>query len=276
MGWPYQQKPPLGWPLDYNSGLVPNAGFWPMQEGSGNKVFDLSGNGNNGTLISALTWVLGEYGPAINFPGSDDYINVGSGASIDVSTNNFTIVIYGKSVDDTKGQAMLATRSSIANNPGYNFWWEGQTGDGRLTLSLDDAVNALSVSGTDHKLVTNVNAQYAVVVSRVAGLAQFYINGVVDSTAKDISVVTGSLTAGDTWIGDRPLGSREFFGVLDHAMLYMRILSASEIALLYREPFCMFKDPAEIALLGGYQAAAGINMPLLMQQMNQFNGGVAA
>ncbi len=27
MGWPYQQKPPMGWPLDYASGLVPEAGL---------------------------------------------------------------------------------------------------------------------------------------------------------------------------------------------------------------------------------------------------------
>jgi len=45
MGWPYQQKPPMGWPLDYDSSLVPEAGFWLFNEGSGNKVSDLSGMG---------------------------------------------------------------------------------------------------------------------------------------------------------------------------------------------------------------------------------------
>ena len=38
-----------------------------------------------------------------------------------------------------------------------------------------------------------------------------------------------------------------FGGRIDHTLFYKRILSASEISLLYREPFCMFeRDPIEL------------------------------
>ena len=40
---------------------------------------------------------------------------------------------------------------------------------------------------------------------------------------------------------------REFEGLIDNVVYWNRALTASEIALLYREPFCMFEqDPIEL------------------------------
>jgi len=76
MGW--VSKPPIGTPLDpgnrRNHGLI---GFWPMWEGAGRAVADISGLGNHATMVGmeppsrTSSWVGGCFGSALRFDGSD-------------------------------------------------------------------------------------------------------------------------------------------------------------------------------------------------------------
>jgi len=54
-------------------GLV---GYWTFdgKNMSGNSAFDLSGNGNTGTLTSGPVRAIGKLGQALSFDGSDDYV----------------------------------------------------------------------------------------------------------------------------------------------------------------------------------------------------------
>ena len=74
-------KPPLGAKVNFSHPLAKGlVGLWLMNEGGGNKVYDLSGNENHGTLTNmdpATDWVGGKDGPAIDFDGSDDYVDMG-------------------------------------------------------------------------------------------------------------------------------------------------------------------------------------------------------
>ena len=74
-------------------GLV---GLWLFNEGSGNKVFDLSGNGNTGTLQGTTpSWTSGKYGSAVLLPGTDEYINCGSKAIFDnIPVKTVVIWVY--------------------------------------------------------------------------------------------------------------------------------------------------------------------------------------
>ena len=80
MGWVYQQKPLMGWPLDYDSGPADFVAAWFMLEGTGNKVFDLSGNGNTGTEQVDSVWQPGKFGLCSYFSG-DEYIVVADSPS---------------------------------------------------------------------------------------------------------------------------------------------------------------------------------------------------
>jgi len=64
-------KPNLGHPLA--RGLV---GYWLMNEGSGNKVFDLSGNGNTGTFTNSVDLQPGESGPVLHANGVDELVSI--------------------------------------------------------------------------------------------------------------------------------------------------------------------------------------------------------
>jgi len=52
--------------------------YWRLDEGSGTTANDSSGNGNNGTFNGDPQWVVGYLGGALEFDGSDDWLDCGN------------------------------------------------------------------------------------------------------------------------------------------------------------------------------------------------------
>lgn len=84
-------------PASANAGVLDSvAGWWPMYEGSGQVVHDLSGHGNNGMLgttpgvdANDPTWIRGFlFGSALRFDGND-VVRIPDGSSLD--TPNVTV-----------------------------------------------------------------------------------------------------------------------------------------------------------------------------------------
>jgi len=90
--WPYQHKPMLGQQVDRShpcaKGLV---GFWLMNEGTGNRIQDLSGNRITGTLVADTHFVPGKFGSALGFDGTGDYVSIGQPQ---VLTSGITCLLY--------------------------------------------------------------------------------------------------------------------------------------------------------------------------------------
>ena len=72
-------KPPPGYRIDsfhpLSKGLV---ACYLMNEKGDIQIHDLTGNGNTGTFVNDTHWVVGPNGPAIDFDGTNDYINLGN------------------------------------------------------------------------------------------------------------------------------------------------------------------------------------------------------
>jgi hypothetical protein len=57
-------------------------GYWKLDEGNGTSAYDSSDNENTGTLgsgDSAPTWATGKFGHGLEFDGSNDYVDIGTG-----------------------------------------------------------------------------------------------------------------------------------------------------------------------------------------------------
>ena len=78
--------------------------------GSGNTWTDLSGNGNNGTLINGPTFTSENYGSII-FDGSNDYMSVNN------NYNHFaeTVIVWAKSNTSTWNQYGWISSSRQSN-----------------------------------------------------------------------------------------------------------------------------------------------------------------
>ncbi len=223
-------------------GLVGN---WLFNEGSGNKVFDLSGNGNTGTFQgTSPSWTSGKFGSAVLLPGTDEYADIGdngfpSGSSprtINVwfklngtATANYFIA-YGT---DAEGQRVDIGRSSTGwfgvavSGHAYGFTWAGDT----------IWHNAIAVYPSGETS---------------SDKWKIYFDGVEQSLSTQAgSPVTMATTLNLARIGRNVSGTQYFNGLIDHAMIWNRALSASEIALLHQEPFCMFDRAWRPGLIGG-------------------------
>ncbi|MBU4015277.1 LamG domain-containing protein, partial [Patescibacteria group bacterium] len=78
-----------------------------MEEGKGQTVYDRSGNGNNGTLGASTSVAkddpvftsgyssAGAGGTGLKFDGVNDYVNAGSGSSLNI-TSSFTFDVWIK------------------------------------------------------------------------------------------------------------------------------------------------------------------------------------
>ena len=69
------------------------AGVWLFDEGSGDAVRDISGNGNDGKLQGNPEWADGRFGKALDFNGSTDYVDVPHSDSLSI-TGDITIVAW--------------------------------------------------------------------------------------------------------------------------------------------------------------------------------------
>ena len=64
-----------------------------FDEGSGKKVADLSGNGNDGEIVGKVDWIKGKYGEALHFDGST-HVTVPNAAPLDDLTHPMSVGLW--------------------------------------------------------------------------------------------------------------------------------------------------------------------------------------
>jgi len=209
-------------------------GCWLMNEGCGGKIFDLSGNGN--TLSTAgPTWQPANFGSGLYHNGSNQYSAITpcpDNLKMD-DTQAFTAVVWFYCATATEG-VLVATDRNTANGG-----WSFELGpSGKLYTYIQNAGQAsdsnLWDAGRWNQFVMVYGAPAVIDII-------FYVNGIQVYT-KDMTTIV--YTAGRPFIlgvDPRDLSGNDPVGTFDNVMLYNRVLTASEIALLYRRPFCMFE-----------------------------------
>jgi hypothetical protein len=217
-----------GTPGSVTDGLV---GHWSFDGGVTGPTYteDLSMSGNNGTIIGGALPTIGKTGQALDFDGSDDYIDAGSGNSL-AFTSDFTVSAWIK--PDTFGDSSfgrIIDRQALSGAPGYSFYVNnnpGGTPAGTQTLSAN--INAVSGSG-NADIITLGIWQHAVV--RKNGTAvSFYVDGTYQGGFTSDATINDSGTSFK--LGDRYDLARSFDGLLDDVRVYNRALSPEEIARL--------------------------------------------
>jgi len=208
-------------------------GRWPMDEGSGTVVADVSTNGLNGTAMGSPAWVPGIDGPyALSFVnGTSQYVTVANAAPLNITsaitlsawirpTKVATASILNKATFNTSPKVFgYELDLSSLGVPFFRLFDDNlAAGGGRL--------NAIATYPTDGTTWMHVAGTYDGVTMKI------YVNGVLNaSKASTAPLTTNSLpfVIGATSDG---LAARVFPGAIDDARIYNRALSASEVAAL--------------------------------------------
>ncbi len=208
------------------------AGWWKFDEGTGNSAADSSGNGNNGTFATGISWVNGKFTKAVDFVlGGNPRVLVPASSSInDLNAFTFSAWVNPRSAgENSAGVIFNKTNSLLAMS--------GSTG--RLSVQINHSVTNLS-RVTSTTLPLNQWSHIAVTWdgSTDAANTHIYINGVEASylTSTNGSGTKTSDSSSDLNIGNRGDRARDFDGLMDQLRIYNRSVSPAEVSLLFNEP----------------------------------------
>lgn len=231
-----QQKPMLGLQVNrahtLSKGLV---GCWLFNEGSGGQVFDLSGNNYTGTLVNDTRWVPGKFGSTLDFDGGGDYVSL---------PRNFNFSQNGACSLWFWTDAVVSTDTIFESITGGTNLWGMQVKSNKLTAGYyNGSYDAKSVGFTD------ITSWHHFVFSRNSGSSSAYLDGVEMTLTDNPALDTAPNITHIGQAGDR--ADLSFNGRIDNVLIYNRPLSASEAAVLCREPFIMFEPDWNWILYGG-------------------------
>jgi len=227
-------------------------GYWKFDEASGSTTSDSSGNGNTGTCTACPVHTSGKFGNALQFDGSDDYINTGSAPSIDnLVAFTWSAWIYptgwgegniGRIIGKTTSGGfeksvylnnqvapLQSIRVLLYNNASTGFY-------------SDTAVGSIALNNWYQVVVT-----YDDTGDRKAHV---YLNGAEASYYRQ-NTFSGTMyddSANDLGIGNRGNGDRTFNGTIDDVAIWNRALSAAEVQAVYSGSFqmnCFHKSDAD-------------------------------
>jgi hypothetical protein len=208
------------------SGLVlyVDAGYNPSYPGTGTTWSDVSGNGNNGTLVNGPTFDSAN-GGSIVFDGVDDFVNFGSSVSLlnFIYTNSFSTEVWmrwdGGSQPNNAGHLIGKTYGN------YRSFLITDTNPGRITFRLDS-----NGQTTDTGNIISPNLWYHVVCTwnPTTFNAKVFVNGVERASTTN-TLTDWTITSGNFQIGNSPGENYYFNGNISIGRVYNNTLSPTEI-----------------------------------------------
>lgn len=229
-------------------GLV---GCWVMNEGTGDAVFDLSGNSNDGVLTNNARWVTTENGIGTEFPtdNGSDRINVEAITSNDplsgVPSGEISIAVnvYVVSGSLNNDYPRIFDKSDGPNcSNGWMVFWDDSLTNQRIGVQAN--TTELEFWSSD---ITRP-AWYSVVVTLKSGNNRIYINGIEDVHNTDTFTFPSTTT--NAAIGNwNHATDRQWNGYINYVYVYDRIISAEEVVYIHREPYAMFQPEISSATL---------------------------
>ncbi len=202
-------------------------GHWKLDETTGTVAADSSGNGLNGTVQGGATWAAGKIGGALRTDGTDDYVELGNPAALDLSGAGQATIAAWINVAVTKNHNAIFTKGEW--RAAYSLSIKGDTAPPNRLWTGNDT----SVFSADP---VPLNEWTHVAVTIRGDLTNFYINGKLNGPADqdrgepiDNSVRTAAIGREDR-NGTTP---RWYFnGLLDDVRVYNEALPEEQIQAL--------------------------------------------
>jgi hypothetical protein len=220
----------------YQGNLI---GWWPMNLGEGNTVYDMSGNGNNGAMNGGAYWSIPLY--VSGFDGASGYVAT---SYLQNSITAYTVSAWIKSTspggvieEDRVANSGNSLTLGFGPSSGCGAQSSGQVYFCDESNGVGIGVNSVAVvnDGKWHMLTGTWGALSGGAVLK----SQFsvYIDGQPMNTLKwsvgsDKSPLTGT---GGAIIGFHPAWNEYFSGSMSNIQVYNSILSPGQVQMLYRQ-----------------------------------------
>lgn len=199
--------------------------LWLFDEGEGTTATDSSGNGNDGTIHGA-TWVDGKFGQALEFNGTDNWVEVPHSQTVSFEAGtSFSLTVHFKG---TKVGGSLAGKNYEDKTqavPWYMLWNGGA--DNKVTFFLRDSASQNSRPISTTEIGDNEWHFIAGVADADAGKASLWIDGVKEAEA-DFDTNSGYGTSEGVFHIGRHF-DRYSAGIIDEVVLFNTALSEADL-----------------------------------------------
>lgn len=235
----YKLKPPPSVRLVTGHPLADQlAGCWLLNERGGLKAFDKGSARIDLAFGNSPTWSAGKYGRAVLFVrASSQYLQADS-SPVTGSADTFTLLVWFNTDNVEPAQvAVFAGDKDAADQ--YSYLSLAGMGGGQLlwAYTVGGAASGLAASS---KIYTAGKWHQGVGVFKGTSYRAAYLDGSNKGTNAAAVTATGFDRTAIGAARDSTPGSY-FSGKIAVVMIWARALSDSEIAYLYRRPFCMFE-----------------------------------
>ncbi len=204
--------------------VIPTAGLlahWSLDDDSGTIATDQSGNEHHATVGGNPIWSSGIIGGAIDFDGSGDHLNAGTGPAI-VGRGGFTVAAWVRTTARTD-QVIVQQRSPAAYNGQY-----------QLHLTSSGKARFWTFGGAYGPIVQSSAAindgqwHHVVGVRQDDGTTMIYVDGTIDGSKAG---APRPLIPINVYLGADMRGRSGFLtGSLDDVRIYDRALDDDEIS----------------------------------------------
>ncbi|HUU15811.1 MAG TPA: LamG domain-containing protein [Sedimentisphaerales bacterium] len=215
-------------------------GYWKFDEGSGNIAYDLSNYTNHGTINGDPKWVIGKIGAALEFDGSDDYVDCGNDPSLNIN-DRITVAAWVKTTSTAHGY--FVSKGTAWEETGH--YAIGQEYNVPMTFQFEIAGSGGTVE-LDSNVAVNDGDWHYIVGTYDDPVVRVYIDGVEENSATGTNRLTDSAVGGLT-IGQR--GGNIISGTIDEVRIYNQALTESEILAAMEGgegyPYALGPNPAD-------------------------------
>lgn len=202
------------------SGMV--AG-WNFDESAGDRVADVTGNGNTLALRGSPTWVAGRYGAAVDFDGTGEYAVALNSPTLNISGSAMTFSAWVKPSGGGGDQVLFGKFYNAGmSTPYYQY---GIELSGTTPIFFIGTSSGLAGAGMGSALRVGEWSHLATVFD--GDRLHFYVNGdLVSSPPLDATITPRDSVL---HLGADASPTQFFTGALDDVRVYTRALDTTEV-----------------------------------------------
>ncbi|MFA7372468.1 MAG: LamG-like jellyroll fold domain-containing protein [bacterium] len=206
---------------------------WPMDEGTGTAISDISGNANNGTVYGA-TWVQGYSDDGLQFDGVNDYVYCGNGASLNGLTA-LTLDLWVKPLALPSANARIISKGDYSTGvpSGYQYTLYYDTGGNVHFLISNGSISANIMAplplGNFQHIVATWDGEVAKLFVDDMQYAATYLQGPLNTQSAGRGLYLGALAGTDVF----------FKGLIDEVKIYSILKRPAfyDVACLHNSSF---------------------------------------
>lgn len=215
-------------------------GYWPLDERAldsvGGDDFEDKIGTINGIETGGVKTGAGFHNSSfISCDGNDDQIGFGSSTDFNFgTTQDFTIGIWAKlhQITDSSYDQFLGKKANKSTgNAGFAFI-QNHTPGNPILVNISNGTTSIELSS--QKGVSDGEWHFLLATFDRDGMLRFYFDGMEDATPVDISGIGNIDSTRDFNLCASGFNSRHTRGSFRDLMIWRRVLSATEVAELYR------------------------------------------